>query len=164
MIGKPQFHGPDEGGFRNYCNLLLNEFEIRVFLNDAEQIEYTAANPEEGWVRVIPSGNSLSARSTLKGFVEIRINVQILAHVKSHLSLLCLLLYGNFLLKPHALEFLCGLLALRGLLDAHEFAGRLVALGEAEAPPNVVFVCERFLTAPLRALSPTGLLTAMFPP
>ena len=77
---------------------------------------------------MIPSGNSLSARSTLKGFVEIRINVQILAHVKSHLSLLCLLLYGNFLLKPHALEFLCGLLALRGLLDAHEFAGRLVAL------------------------------------
>jgi len=81
LIGKPQFHGPDEGGFRNYCNLLLNGFEIRVFLNDAEQIEYTAANPEEGWVRVIPSGNSLSARSTLKGFVEIRINVQILAHV-----------------------------------------------------------------------------------
>jgi hypothetical protein len=57
----------DEEGYRNYCNLLLDGFEIRVFLNDAEQIEYTAANPEEGWVRVIPT------RSILKGFVEIRI-------------------------------------------------------------------------------------------
>ena len=78
MVGKPQFHGPvarscDEEGFRNYCNLLLDGFKIRVFLNDAEQIEYTAANPEEGWVRVIPPGNSLSARVTLKGYVEIRI-------------------------------------------------------------------------------------------
>jgi len=164
LIGKPQFHGPDEGGFRNYCNLLLNEFEIRVFLNDAEQIEYTAANPEEGWVRVIPSGNSLSARSTLKGFVEIRINVQILAHVKSHLSLLCLLLFGSFLLKPHALEFLCGLLALRGLLDAHEFAGRLVALGESGSPAQCRLRLRTLLDRTFAALSPTGLLTAMFPP
>jgi hypothetical protein len=74
----PQFHGPvarscDEDGYRNYCNLLLDGFEVRVFLNDAEQIEYTAANPEEGWVQVIPPGNSMSARSILKGFVEIRI-------------------------------------------------------------------------------------------
>ena len=84
--------------------------------------------------------------------------------MKSRLALLGLFLFGRFFLKPHALEFLCGLLALRGLLDAHEFAGRLVALGESGSPPNVVFVCERFLTAPLRALSPTGLLTAMFPP
>ncbi|MDI3563991.1 hypothetical protein [Bradyrhizobium sp. Arg816] len=53
--------------------IMFDGFEIRVFLNDAEQIEYTAANPEEGWVRVIPPGNSLSARSILKGFVEIRI-------------------------------------------------------------------------------------------
>ena len=78
LVGKPQFHGPvarscDEEGFRNYCNLLLDGFKIRVFLNDAEQIEYTAANPEEGWVRVIPPGNSLSARVTLTGYVEIRI-------------------------------------------------------------------------------------------
>jgi hypothetical protein len=51
---------------------LLDGFEIRVCLNDAEQIEYTAANPEEGWVRVIPPGNSPSASSILKGFVEIR--------------------------------------------------------------------------------------------
>ncbi|MET4520259.1 hypothetical protein [Bradyrhizobium sp. I1.7.5] len=78
LVGKPQFHGPvarscDEEGFRNYCNLLLDGFKIRVFLNDAELIEYTAANPEEGWVRVIPPGNSLSARVTLTGYVEIRI-------------------------------------------------------------------------------------------
>jgi hypothetical protein len=26
------------------------------------------------------------------------------------------------------------------------------------------FVCDRFFTAPLRALSPVGLLTAIFPP
>jgi hypothetical protein len=53
LIGKPQFHGPiardcDEEGFRNYCNLLLDGFQVRVFLNDAEQIEYTAANPKKG--------------------------------------------------------------------------------------------------------------------
>ncbi|AHY52640.1 hypothetical protein JEY40_34585 [Bradyrhizobium japonicum] len=63
----------DEEGFRNYCNLLLDGFAIRVFLNGAEQIEYTAANPEEGWVRAIPPGNPLSPRSILNGFVEIRI-------------------------------------------------------------------------------------------
>jgi hypothetical protein len=78
LIGKPQFHGPiardcDEEGFRNYCNLLLDGFQVRVFLNDAEQIEYHCGKSEEGWVRVIPPGNSLSARVTLTGYVEIRI-------------------------------------------------------------------------------------------
>lgn len=70
------FHGlvareVHDDGFRNYCNLSLDGYDIRVFLDGVEQIEYTAANPEEGWVRVV--GHSLSVRNTLKGLVEIKI-------------------------------------------------------------------------------------------
>jgi hypothetical protein len=57
-------------------------------------------------------------------------------------------------------------------LAAFFFEGRLRAMNSPElllrlvqalAPASVVFVCERFLTAPLRALSPVGLLTAICP-
>jgi hypothetical protein len=75
-----------------------------------------------------------------------------------------LLLFRGFLLKPHALEFFAAFLPFAGLLTPMNSPDVLSRLVKAEAPPNVVFVCERFLTAPLRALSPTGLLTAMFPP
>jgi hypothetical protein len=72
------FHGPvarkvDEVGFRNYCNLLLDGYAVRVFLDEVEQMEYIAANPEEGWVRGVSMGCSVSAYSTLKGIVEVRI-------------------------------------------------------------------------------------------
>jgi hypothetical protein len=46
-------------------------------------------------------------------------------------------------------------------MNSPEFLSRFV---QALAPPKVVFVCDRFFTAPLRALSPVGLLTAIFPP
>ena len=39
----------------------------------------------------------------------------------------------------------------------------LLRLVQALAPASVVFVCERFFTAPLRALSPVGLLMAIGP-
>jgi hypothetical protein len=32
---------------------------------------------------------------------------------------------------------------------------------QAVAPPSFVLTCDRFFTAPFRALSPVGLLTAM---
>src|SRR3989442_12095696 len=37
----------------------------------------------------------------------------------------------------------------------------LLLLVQALTPASVVFSCERFFTAPLRALSPTGLFTAI---
>jgi hypothetical protein len=40
-------------------------------------------------------------------------------------------------------------------------ATRPAALGQADTPPSFVFNWIRFLTAPLRALSPTGLFTAI---
>jgi hypothetical protein len=40
----------------------------------------------------------------------------------------------------------------------------LLRFAQALAPLNVVFVCERFFTAPFRALSPLGLLTAIVLP
>jgi hypothetical protein len=44
-------------------------------------------------------------------------------------------------------------------INSPEFLLRLV---HALVPPNVVLVCDRFFTAPLRALSPVALFTAMF--
>jgi hypothetical protein len=41
-------------------------------------------------------------------------------------------------------------------MNSPEFLSRFV---QALAPPKVLFVCDRFFTAPLRALSPAGLLT-----
>jgi hypothetical protein len=74
------------------------------------------------------------------------------------------------------LAFLCAArfstLTPLNFLAAFFFAGRLTAMNsplpllrfvQPDAPPMVVFVCERFFTAPLRALSPIGLLTAMLP-
>jgi hypothetical protein len=37
----------------------------------------------------------------------------------------------------------------------------LLRFVQAVTPPSLVFSCVRFLTAPLRALSPTGLFTAI---
>jgi hypothetical protein len=45
-------------------------------------------------------------------------------------------------------------------MNSPEFLSRFV---QALAPPKLLFVCDRFFTAPLRALSPAGLLTAIFP-
>jgi hypothetical protein len=39
-------------------------------------------------------------------------------------------------------------------MNSPEVRSRLV---QADAPPSAVLVCERFFTAPLRALSPIGL-------
>jgi hypothetical protein len=44
-------------------------------------------------------------------------------------------------------------------MNSPDFLSRFA---HALAPPMVDFVCERFFTAPLRALSPVGLLTAIF--
>jgi hypothetical protein len=68
------------------------------------------------------------------------------------------------LLPPHTLKLLGGLLAFAGFLTARNSPRFLLRLVQAVAPPSVVFSCERFLTAPLRALSPTGLLTATYYP
>ena len=37
----------------------------------------------------------------------------------------------------------------------------LLRLVKAVTPPSLFFICDRFFTAPLRALSPTGLFTAI---
>ena len=47
-----------------------------------------------------------------------------------------------------------------GRFSAMNSPDALLRLVQADAPPIVVLVCERFFTAPLRALSPVGLLTA----
>lgn len=73
---------------------------------------------------------------------------------------LCHSRFWTLLLAAHALEFLRGLFLLGWLFHRHELSVLFIALGPV-APPSVVLSCVRFLTAPLRALSPTGLLTAM---
>jgi hypothetical protein len=71
-------------------------------------------------------------------------------------------LFGSaFFLDPDALEFLSGLFLFVRLLQRHELAGGSVALGPGGRASSGVLVCERFFTAPLRALSPIGLLTAI---
>jgi hypothetical protein len=47
-----------------------------------------------------------------------------------------------------------------GFFIAMNWPDVLLRLVHAVAPASVVFSCERFFTAPLRALSPTGLLTS----
>jgi hypothetical protein len=49
-----------------------------------------------------------------------------------------------------------------GFFTAMNSPDVLLRLVHAVAPASVVFSCERFFTAPLRALSPTGLLTPIF--
>ena len=77
--------------------------------------------------------------------------------MKSRLTLLGLLLFGGFLLKPHALEFLCGLLALRRLLDTHELAGRLVAFGIAGSAADRRSGLRAFLDRALAGVVASGL-------
>lgn len=73
-------------------------------------------------------------------------------------------LFAAFFSTRTPLNFLPAFLALPGFLTATNSPDDLSRLVQAEAPPIVVFVCERFFTAPLRALSPVGLLTAVLPP
>src|SRR6185369_2022203 len=47
-----------------------------------------------------------------------------------------------------------------GFLTAMNSPDFLLRLVHAVAPPRLALTCDRFFTAPLRALSPTGLLTA----
>lgn len=65
------------------------------------------------------------------------------------------------LLQPNAFEFLSGLRFLGRLLDAINSSEVLLRLAQAVAPPSFDLSCVRFFTAPLRALSPLGLFTAI---
>jgi hypothetical protein len=63
--------------------------------------------------------------------------------------------------RLHALSLFSHTLKLGRLLLGHELAASLVSLGERLFSIVLVASCERFFTAPLRALSPTGLFVAM---
>jgi hypothetical protein len=58
------------------------------------------------------------------------------------------------------LNFLAAAFFLAGFLTAMNSPPFLLRLVQAVAPASFVFSCERFFTAPFRALSPTGLLVA----
>jgi hypothetical protein len=62
------------------------------------------------------------------------------------------------------LEFLCGCFLFPGAFQGYELTRVSVALCPGARAAQSGFVCERFFTAPLRALSPVGLLTAIFAP
>ena len=59
------------------------------------------------------------------------------------------------------LNFLAAFLPAAGFFTAMNSPEVLLRLVQAVAPPSLVFNCVRFFTAPLRALSPTGLFTAI---
>jgi hypothetical protein len=68
--------------------------------------------------------------------------------------------------RPHfslrtPLNFLAALVFLAGFFTAMNSPLFLFRFVQAVAPPSFVSTCERFFTAPFRALSPTGLFTAM---
>jgi hypothetical protein len=58
------------------------------------------------------------------------------------------------------LNFLAAAFSLAGFLTAMNSPPFLLRLVQAVAPASFVFSCERFFTAPFRALSPIGLLVA----
>ena len=64
-------------------------------------------------------------------------------------------------LSPNPLNFFAAFFFVAGFLIIHELAARLVALGPCGRATNFVLSWVRFFTAPLRALSPTGMLTAI---
>ena len=51
--------------YGNYCNLLSSGFKVRIFLNDREILDASAADPDAGTVTC--------HRGVLKGLVEIRL-------------------------------------------------------------------------------------------
>ncbi|MBR1192043.1 hypothetical protein JQ634_03725 [Bradyrhizobium sp. AUGA SZCCT0240] len=59
------------------------------------------------------------------------------------------------------LNFFAALAFFAGFFTATNSPPFLLRLVHALAPPSGVFTCDRFFTAPLRALSPFGLLTAI---
>ncbi len=59
------------------------------------------------------------------------------------------------------LNFFAAFFLAVGFLTAMNSPDVLLRLVQALAPPSVVLRCDRFRTAPLRALSPTGLFTAI---
>src|SRR5689334_19679537 len=59
------------------------------------------------------------------------------------------------------LNFFADFFFLPGRFSAMNSPEFLSRFAQALAPPIVALVCERFFTAPLRALSPVGLLTAI---
>jgi hypothetical protein len=70
-------------------------------------------------------------------------------------------LFLGGLLHPDAFEFSAAFFFLPGRFNAMNSPDVRSRLAQALAPPSVALVRERFFITPLRALSPTSLLTAM---
>lgn len=68
--------------------------------------------------------------------------------------------YPAYFSRRTPLNFFAAVFFLAGFFTAMNSPDFLFRLVQTLAPPSFVLTCERFLTAPLRALSPTGLLTA----
>jgi hypothetical protein len=66
-----------------------------------------------------------------------------------------------FLSRRTPLNFFASFVFLTGFFTAKNSPDFLLRLVHALAPPTFVFSCVRFFTAPLRALSPFGVLTAI---
>ena len=60
------------------------------------------------------------------------------------------------------LNFFAALVFFAGFFTAMNSPDFLLRLVQAVTPPNLVFTCDRFFTAPFLARSPTGLLTVTF--
>ena len=72
--------------------------------------------------------------------------------------------FPAFLSTRTPLNFVAALAFFAGFFTAVNSPYFRLRLVHAVVPPSLFFTCDRFFTAPLRALSPTGLLTATLNP
>src|ERR1700712_209899 len=69
--------------------------------------------------------------------------------------------FSHYFSRRMPLNFFAAIVFRTGFLTAINSPDPLLRLVQAVAPPSFVFSCVRFFTAPFRALSPTGLFTAI---
>jgi hypothetical protein len=72
-----------------------------------------------------------------------------------------LFVHHHHLSRRTPLNFLAAFFFPAGFFTAMNSPEVLLRFVHAVTPPSLFFSCDRFLTAPLRALSPTGLFTAI---